>query len=407
MGWRRLVAATTLVPAALGAQATEPARATMVWLDAGGARVQQPTSTLRTAGTIGGGVWHARGRLALAAEGSVTLASDSVSAGQYVGRVTMVPWAFARTEVDVSATTNGVSLPSGNGTRAIAARQHLQLGPFEVSALAGVGRTTRVITRLPTHRTGHRLGGALAWQRSTRLGVLRAGGQYLRGWTDDFQLMEASGIVLGEIASSYAVADRQLDVAWQRGPLWLQVSRAWRVGTGKTVGTASGLHVAAAWSVSGSTTLIAQAGEQLADVVRGVPQARYSGVAVRWNPIRPRALRRDARALADERGGTLPVAAVPDLRGDEVLVRRREGHGDVTIRIEAPAGAVVEVATSATGWAPTPAMRDGDRWVYRFSLPSGTHRVALRVSGARWRAPRGLAVVDDDFGGQAGLIVIP
>jgi hypothetical protein len=33
--------------------------------------------------------------------------------------------------------------------------------------------------------------------------------------------------------------------------------------------------------------------------------------------------------------------------------------------------------------------------------------VAVRVNGGAWRAPRGLAVVDDDFGGKAGLIVIP
>lgn len=402
------MAGVCAAPLLLGAQspspqAAAPASATLLWLDAGGARVQQPTSALRSAGSLGGGLWHARGRVAVAAEGSVTLANDSVSAGQYVVRTSLLPRAFARTDIDLSATTTGIAFPGGNGNRAAAVRQHITAGAFEVSGVAGVGRTSRALS----HSTGHRLGGGVAWQRSTTVGLIRAGAQYARGWTDDFRLMEASGIVLGEVAPAYTVADRQLEAAWQRGRLWVQASRAWRTGTGVTLGTASAFHVAAAWNVSASTTLIAQVGEQLADVVRGVPQARYTGLAMRWNPIRPRTLRRDARALSDERGGTVNVTTVPDVRGDEVFVQRREGRGDVVVTIVAPAGAVVELATSNGDWTPVPMSREGQAFVQRLSLPSGTHRVAVRVNGGTWRAPRGLAVVDDDFGGQAGLIVVP
>jgi hypothetical protein len=118
-------------------------------------------------------------------------------------------------------------------------------------------------------------------------------------------------------------------------------------------------------------------------------------------------MRRDARALGDDRGGTVGITTVPDMRGDEVLVQRREGHGEVSISLLAAIGAVVEIASSSTEWKPVRAPREGDRFVYRFPLPSGTHRVAVRVNGGEWRAPRGLAVVDDDFGGKAGLIVIP
>jgi hypothetical protein len=52
-------------------------------------------------------------------------------------------------------------------------------------------------------------------------------------------------------------------------------------------------------------------------------------------------------------------------------------------------------------------VRDGGAFVHRLTLPTGTHRVAVRVNGGAWRAPRGLAAVADDFGGQAGVVVVP
>jgi hypothetical protein len=381
---------------------TAPAQ-TMIWLDAGGARVQQPTSALRSAGGVGGGVWHACGPVAVAAEGSVTMASDSVSAAQYVVRTTLLPRAWARTDVDVSATTNGIVLPTVNGNRAVSARQTLLVRGVELIGQAGAGRTSRLDLRA----TGHRFSGGAAWQRDTRFGSWRGGAMLMRSWTDDFKLMEASGIVLRDIAPAYTLTDRQLEFGWQRGAWWLQTSRAWRRGTGATLGQTSAFHVAAAWHMNAGTTLIAQVGEQLADVVRGVPQARYTGLAMRWNPVRPRTLRRDARALADDRGGTVTINPVPDVRGEEVFVQRRAGRGELVISISAPPDAVVEVATSANEWTAVRLSRDGAAFVHHLTLPSGSHRVAVRINGGAWRAPRGLAGVADDFGGHAGVLVVP
>lgn len=376
---------------------------TLLWLDAAGARVQQPTSTLKSAGSFGGGLFHARGAVAVAAEGSVTMASDSASAAQYVMRTSLLPRTWSRIDIDASATTTGIVLPGVNGNRAIAGRHTLLLRGVELIGHAGAGRTSRLDLRTQ----GHRFSGGAAWQRDTRWGSWRGGALLTRNWTDDYKLMEASGIVLGEIAPAYTLTDRQLELSWQRGAWWLQTTRAWRKGTGLTLGTASAFHAAAAWNMNASTTLIAQVGEQLADVVRGVPQARYTSVGMRWNPVRPRALRRDARALGDDRGGTLAVTTVPDVRGEEVLVQRRAGSGVLVINIAAAADAVVEVATSATEWTPVTVSRDGAAFVHRLTLPSGAHKVAVRIDGGAWRAPRGLAAVADDFGGAAGLVVIP
>lgn len=378
-------------------------RSTLLWLDAGGARVQQPTSTLRSAGSVGGGVWHGRGRIAVAAEGSVTTASDSVNAAQYIARATFAPSAAWRTDFDVSATTNGFALPTSNGNRAVAVRQAFTVRAIELSVFGGAGNTSRLDIRTQ----GQRVGGALAWQRTTSLGTWRTGAQLAHSWTDDFKLMEASKIFLREVAPAYTVLDRQFDASWQRGRLWVQASRSWRAGRDRTIGSATGFHLAGALRLTDATMLIVQGGEQLADVVRGVPQARYTGVAMRWNPVRPRALRRDPRRLGDDRGGIGEVTAVPELKGDEVLLQRSAGSGALTLTITAPADAVVEVATSATDWVPMRVAHDRTAFVHRLTLPSGAHKVAVRINGGPWRAPLGLAAVDDDFGGRAGVVVVP
>lgn len=382
----------------------------MVWVDLGGARVQQPQSVMRSAGSVGGGLWHARGPVAFAAEGNVTMADDSISAAQWVVRTTLTPAAlpWSRTDIDVSTTTNGIVLPGSNGNRALNARHTWQIGAVNVFGSAGVGRTERLFAKSEGHALGGGLDAGRTFGRGSARGEWRAGVTMQRSYSNDWQLMERSGIVLSRDAEAYTIDDVTPELSWRNASWWVSASRAWRTGRGATTGTAQGFHLAAAWQFTPSAMLIVQGGEQLADAVRGVPQARYTGVSLRWNPLRPRALRRDARALADTRSGNSGgFAAVPDIRGDEVLVQRAEGTGTVVITIAAAANAVVEVACSNTEWTPVRVARAGDAFVHRLSLPSGSHKLAVRINGGEWRAPRGLVAVEDDFGTRAGMIVIP
>lgn len=385
-------------PHLVGAQASRPI-GTLAWLDAGGARVQQPQSTLRSAGTVGAGVWHGRGALSVAGEGSVTLADDSLAAAQWVLRTTFAParWSRSRTDVDVAATTNGIVWPGVNGNRSGALRQSLQFGTVSVFGSAGAGRTSR----LNLDSRGH----AFSLGSDVQRGRWRASVTGQRAFTDDWQLMEASGIELRREVPAYTIDDLTTELSWRSGRVWLAASRSWRAGSGATIGTANGYSLVAAWQLSPIVMLIAQGGEQMADVVRGVPQARYTGLAMRWNPLRVNGLRRDARAFGEAR--TNAPTLVPDVRSDEVLLQRRDGAGTIVLTITAAADALVEVACSATDWAPLRVAREGGRFVHRLSLPSGTHRLAVRVNGGAWRAPRGLAPVEDDFGGKAGVVVVP
>ena len=91
----------------------------------------------------------------------------------------------------------------------------------------------------------------------------------------------------------------------------------------------------------------------------------------------------------------------------EARIEAHEGRAEVVLQVEAPDNATVEVASSASEWAPQRLARDGGSFRARLTLPSGTHRVAIRVNGGAWRAPSGLVRVDDELGGAAGLVVVP
>ena len=68
---------------------------------------------------------------------------------------------------------------------------------------------------------------------------------------------------------------------------------------------------------------------------------------------------------------------------------------------------VIELACDCDGWKPRAMMLLGDLWVVELRASSGLHHVSIRVDGGTWIAPPGLAPIDDDFAGQAGLLVVP
>jgi hypothetical protein len=77
------------------------------------------------------------------------------------------------------------------------------------------------------------------------------------------------------------------------------------------------------------------------------------------------------------------------------------------VRVFATDTMVIEIAGDFSEWEPVPLEREGPYFVARVRLPPGKYRVAVRINLGVWRAPRNLARVRDDYGGEAGLIVIP
>ena len=365
------------------------AQRTAGWVDAGGSSVQQPRSIDRSAWTFGLGMLHAQGPWSLLAQGAVTVANDSAAATQAALRLSFAParlrWSL--TDVDVSTTTVGIVLPGNDGNNSVSLRQHVRVKGLQLFAGGGVGNTSRYALNSNS--------------AAINAGVTGARGPFVgtasvqRATTDDWQLMEASGIFLRAAAPAYQLHDATLELLW-RGPRAITVtaSQSWRAGFGNTTGTSSGGALLVTWAPAASIQLIAHGGRQLADVLRGVPQVNYVGMTARWHISRGRA---SPRAIDDS-----PVA-----HNAEARLEHLDGHTDVVLRVDASESATVDVATSATEWKPQRLVRDGGAFSARLTLPSGTHRVAIRVNGGEWRAPRGLVRVDDDFGGAAGLVVVP
>jgi hypothetical protein len=83
------------------------------------------------------------------------------------------------------------------------------------------------------------------------------------------------------------------------------------------------------------------------------------------------------------------------------------GGGVLEVRVFASEALEIVIGGDFSDWRPIRMEREEGVWVARVRLPSGKYRVGVQVNGGEWRAPRNLARVRDDFGGEAGLVVIP
>jgi 1,4-alpha-glucan branching enzyme len=78
------------------------------------------------------------------------------------------------------------------------------------------------------------------------------------------------------------------------------------------------------------------------------------------------------------------------------------------IALFAPGAKVVELSADFTRWNAIALKRlDAGMWTVDVHVTPGTYRVNVRVDGGRWVAPAETPAVADDFGGTAGLVVVP
>jgi 1,4-alpha-glucan branching enzyme len=83
-------------------------------------------------------------------------------------------------------------------------------------------------------------------------------------------------------------------------------------------------------------------------------------------------------------------------------------EGQVTLGIRSATARLVELTGDFVQWRPVRMQRvSADWWELRMPISRGVHRVNVRVDGGKWRAPPGLPRHRDEFGGDAGVLVIP
>lgn len=355
--------------------------------EAGYARVQQPldTAPLSSDALIASVFWRRPAETwTFLASGNLTYGRDSIAAAQGVAAIA-VPWRIderLRTEAGVAAAAFSLRATGRGGNTNFFVRQHFVAERGGLWVGGGAARTAR-----PARSGGASVVNTGAWSRWRFLyGSLSAS----RIESDDFALLVASGAGTDPAASQYILDDLEFVLEARGGPHSLAVSwtsRAGRTGTDTDVIAISSSGIL---QLSDRLAFTASAGRQLADPLRGLPQGEIYTAALRVS-LGPRPLpvmQRSAIARAS-------------------VETRPGGGGVLEVRVFAADTMLIEVAGDFSDWHPLPLEREGSFWVARVRLGPGKYRVAVRSNLGPWRAPRNLARVRDDYGGEAGLLVIP
>jgi hypothetical protein len=364
-----------------------PAQTSRGLLEIGAARLQQRDIPATHAVTAGATFRHDGRRYALAAAGGVALADEGRSTSQGLLTASLLgrPGRPTRWEIGGALTAFGQQSLGMSGGAYLLAREHFAVDGFGGWAGVAVGGVEDLDRWSPTRAAELASWFALDATRVTAAAVLvdTRSEAYSRGGvtvTDPVTYTDAS------LGLRWAFRRVELDT---RGGLRL-ISRGALTRTGR--GTRPFAAIDAAVSLTPRVALVAALGRQLSDLTRGTPDTRFAALAVRFT------MRERAVAPAPRRqpmGGVARLALVTDSAGQSRLV------------VTAPNGLLVELAASFTNWEPVPLVRRGDVWEFDRSIPSGVHRVLVRVDGGPWSVPANLPATADDFGGRVGIVTIP
>ncbi|HSQ30580.1 MAG TPA: glycogen-binding domain-containing protein [Gemmatimonadaceae bacterium] len=366
----------SLVLAALSVQSLEAQW--QLTADAGVSRLQQTGIPTGNASTAGLTFDVSSARAWLRSSALVARATDERWTGQGLIAATVVG-PSARTpllqfDATLSAFGQSNALPSTSGE--VAGR--IRGGGTAIGGAigAGVGGTVQAGTSSNTLRWLADIWGAVGGERLFANGTL----------TD--------APVLGFTPKSAPTPRvRYLDVlaGWRHdvGGLSLGAAAGVRNGLGDVNSGQWAAVDAATWATPRVAVAVG-AGTALPDVMRGTPRARYVSASIRVS-ARPH-----APFVFHHRSPRGPAVRLA-----------RGADGASRIEINAPRAERVELRGDFTDWSPVELTRVGDTWRLEMTVPSGLHRVAIRINGGEWIAPPNLPHADDGLGGTVGLITVP
>jgi hypothetical protein len=202
--------------------------------------------------------------------------------------------------------------------------------------------------------------------------------------------MAAALIFLNDQSTVFDFEDASIAAHYERGRFSLDASHMWRTGVRQTFARQTAFAWSAVCVLTPRFSLAVGAGHQLADPLRGTPDVQLISASVRmvglpWGAV-----------VASRDAAMTSARLVPGAAGAVLIVH-----------VVAPDSTRVEVAGSFSAWQPVTLRRTTDGWEAQVALPSGTHRVAVRINDGPWRAPANLGKVRDEFGGEAGIVVVP
>lgn len=328
-------------------------------------------------------------RYAVAGAGGVTFAADGRSTAQGLLTASLLARPGGRTRWELGGAFTGFSEGVDVNTGAyLVAREHFVLGPARLWLGVAVGGVEEADFWSPT-RTAE--AGSSFPFRSARVtaGALVVDTRSEPYLADDGLTTDPVTYTDLSIAGRWSFRQR-LDVDARSG--FRLVSRGALTTTGRATRPFAAVD-ATIWATD-RIGIVAALGRQLSDLARGTPDTRFASLGIRvsltrtTSPDPPRHDRRDA-PLRPRLLVTSDSAGRP-----RILV----AYGD------APS---VELAASFTDWEAVQLTRREDGWVLDRALPSGAHRIVIRVAGGEWFVPGNLASALDDFGGKVGILTVP
>jgi hypothetical protein len=368
--------------------------ASSLTIDAGALNIQQPYHAAATAGALTISARRATSLTAMSASVLLLQATDKSTAAQgTLGAELILPrWSSLRVEASGTATTFGALANDNGSSRDGFIRPQYVNENFGVFSTLGAGSTRRASARFYSLAWD-----AGAWMQRGRVTGLLA---LRRSFTNDFPLMESSDIFLSRPGKHYSVQDVQGVITARISRVELQASGAVRNGFDATDGHGSSLFGSATMHLNSHVALLINGVKQLADLLSGVPEATVVGASLRVS-------------LPGRRSNVAPLLSNSDTISRPASpfatqINRHVGGGaSVIVHVDAPPSATVELSGSFNDWTAVPVPRSANGFALIIELPSGTHRIAVRVNGGEWKSPAGLARIKDDLGGEAGLVVVP
>lgn len=205
-------------------------------------------------------------------------------------------------------------------------------------------------------------------------------------------------------AAEFRLVDAELSARW-----WWKARLELSGRAGARAGDAPGgartwQEVGAAWWLGTRVALVGGGGRYPADLLNGVPGARFVAASVRIASRPPPRL--EAAARPNSAGRAAPLALLRALPAGDLQLRLL-ADGRTLLRLRAPEAARVELMGDFTDWEPVPLTRAEDgMWEGRFPLAPGTYRFNVRRDGGAWEVPIGVTALPDDLGGTAGIFVV-
>jgi len=353
-----------------------------VRVEAGVARIEQLGERSRNALVISGIRHHGDTVLAALLSGAMTWARDSVAAFQGIGAIAWRPSPLSAWQAEGGASGTAFAFTGGlrdaNTSQWLRARH--QIAP-QFGAVVGAANGYTVRSSDGNHSNAFEVGG---WAGT---GAMHLDFSWARTRSEDSLLLAASRVFTRHRSGWLDVDDFILIATWERGPVEIMATGRVRNGVRGTDADQSALFATASYAFTPRYSVVIGGGHQLADPLRGTPDALIASAMVRVT-------------YAD-----VTTPPTPGRESEATIARLADGSVMI-VRVHASASAKVEVAGSFSGWEGVPVTFKGDVWEAQVRVPPGRHRVAFRLDGGAWKAPANLGKFKE-FGGEVGLIVVP